>query len=136
MATHSKHDLRLSALTASCIIASALVARADSSKTEVITVQPGKNTDVYLEINLSGKVYLAIQAPVGGEACANFWWIKWPFGNIQDLGRHCGNAAFDIPGLSSFAFSAKLRVGGAKQLVKVVAGASEEVAHSATVHFP
>jgi hypothetical protein len=75
-------------------------------------------------------------APEGGEARANFWWIKWPFRRIEDVGRRCNSAALAIPGIGSSAFAAKLRVGGAKQPLKIVAAAAEEVAHSATVHFP
>ena len=34
---------------------------------QVITVDRGQNTDVYFEINVSGKVFLSIHAPPGGE---------------------------------------------------------------------
>jgi hypothetical protein len=107
-----------------------------AADTQLISVNAGENRDVYFEINLSGKVSLAIYAPNGGEACADFWWIEWPLGNTESLGRQCTNATFDIPGLSKFAISAKLRVGGARQPLKVVAGANQEVAHSVTVGFP
>lgn len=109
---------------------------AGAADTQLISVTPGKNTDVYFEINVSGKVYLAINAPAAGEPCANFWWIQWPFGNIKDLGRHCGIVAFDIPGFFDLAFSAKLRVGGAKQPLKIVAAANQQVAQTLKVTFP
>ena len=109
---------------------------AGAPTTQIISVETGKNTDVYFEINISGSVSLAIHAPPGGEACADFWWIKWPFGNIEDLGRHCGSINFDIPGWSHLALSAKLRVGSAKQPLKIVAAATEQTALSTAVHFP
>src|SRR5437016_5988569 len=36
-----------------------------ASAVQTIVVEPGRNTDVYFEINLSGKVYLVISAPAG-----------------------------------------------------------------------
>lgn len=121
------------ALVGLLMYASPVVLAAD---TQLIQVQPGQNTDVYFEINVSGKVYLAIHAPSGGEACASFWWIKWPFGATESLGWQCNSASFDVPGITSLALSAKLRVGGAKQPLKIVVAANQQVAHSATVTFP
>lgn len=102
----------------------------------IIDVPAGSTQDVYFEINLKGKVHVRLVAEDGGEACAEFWWIKWPLGNIQSLGRHCGSAAFDIPGLFDFAVSAKLRVGGAARHLKIVGSDDVSVANSVTVTFP
>jgi hypothetical protein len=122
----------VSALTCSCLLVPSSAAGADF---QVISVESGHNTDVYFEINVSGKVYLAIYAPPGGDACANFWWIKFPLGSIKDLGRHCGTVSLEIPGLAELTLSAKLRVGTAKQPLKIIAAANEKVARSVTVHF-
>ena len=103
---------------------------------QIIDVPTGAPRDVYFEINLSGKVYLHLVAENGAEACAEFWWIKWPVGNIKSLGRHCGNAEFETPGLLDFAFSAKLRVGGANTHPKIVASDDVQVANTITVTFP
>jgi hypothetical protein len=130
----AREGLRTLGTAAFLVIAG--VACGEPANTQTISVEPGKNTDVYFEINLAGKVFLVIYAPAGGEACADFWWIKWPLGNTQSLGRHCGSASFDIPGVFDLAISAKLRVGGARQPLKLVAAANEQVAHSATVNFP
>ena len=43
---------------------------------------------MFTEINTGGTVFIKIVAQKG-DACADFWWIKWPFGAVQQLGRHC-----------------------------------------------
>jgi hypothetical protein len=121
------------ALTAATLLA--VSGPADAADSQTISVEPGKNTDAYLEVNVSGTLYVAIHS-AGGQPCANFWWIKWPFGNIENVGRKCGNASFKIPGIFDLAVIAKLRVGGAEQPLKVVVAANEQVAQSVSVKFP
>lgn len=104
---------------------------------EIIDVPAATNKDVYFQINVSGKVYLRLVAENGGEACADFWWIKWPLGTVEKLGRHCGSAQFTIPTFfSDFAVSSKLRVGGANTHLKIAASDSIQVSSNATVTFP
>lgn len=100
-----------------------------------IELQQGQTADAYFEVNVSGRIYVAIASKPGDSPCVEFWWIKWPFGNTESLGRHCNFATFEIPGIASFAISAKLRVGGSSNLVKLAVSASESVAHAATFHF-
>ena len=101
----------------------------------IYTVQKGQSSDLYFEINLKGTVYVHVAAKPGESNCANFWWIKWPFGNIKSLGRHCGSAGFKIPGVFDFAASSKLRVGASDNEVKIAVSASESVANSVSFHF-
>ena len=102
---------------------------------QIETVQKGESRDLYFQINLRGKVYVNVGGPPGASNCADFWWIKWPFGNIQPLGRHCGNVSFDIPGLLDFSISSKLRVGGVENEVKIAISATESVANSVIFSF-
>ncbi|MBB5503708.1 hypothetical protein [Paraburkholderia sp. MM5384-R2] len=88
----------------------------DCEPVHVITVQPGATEDLYFQFNLSGNVYVKIGTKDAGEPCAEFWWITWPLGRVEALGRPCGFATFEIPGFSKFAISSKLRVGGTKTL--------------------
>jgi len=60
---------------------------------------------------------------------------KVAFGNIEKLGRQCHSATFRIPGWTSAAISSKLRAGGARHRLKIVASASEEVANKVTIKF-
>lgn len=102
---------------------------------QFIDVPAGSQQDLYFEINVKGTVYLKIAAEGGGQACASFWWVKQPFGRVEQLGQPCNFARFDIPGLSSGAISAKLRVGGAARHLKLALSANEQVARGATITF-
>lgn len=101
----------------------------------IFTLHPNETANTYFEVNLTGTVYLKIAAPPGQEPCADFWWIKWPLGNVEQLGRLCDTAQLEVPGLSRFAFAARLRAGGAKSVVKVGIAAQEAVAHSLKFEF-
>lgn len=102
---------------------------------QLISLSPGDSADAYFEANLSGKVYVKIGAKAGDSACAEFWWIKWPLGNVESLGRHCDFAEFEIPGMLGLAISSKLRVGGATNPIKLAVTADEAVAHSVKFDF-
>ena len=119
----------------SCLLAALIPTIVTAAEHQIILVNPGQNTDVYFEINLKGSVFLSIYSPDGGDQCAEFWWITWPFGSVKSIGRLCDSARLEIPGLSAFAVSAKLRVGGAKVPLKVVAAATEEVSQAVKVSF-
>lgn len=100
-----------------------------------IDLNKGTTVDVYFEVNVDGKLYVRIAAKPGESNCADFWWIKWPFGNVESLGRHCDFASFSIPGIMNLAYSAKLRAGGTTNNVKLGVSATESVAHSSTFNF-
>lgn len=95
---------------------------------ETIWVGPGQSVDVYWGVNLSGKVFVAADAD-GQPSCLDYWWITWPLGRNVGLGRHCGRATFDLPGLGSFAIGGKLRAGGADAKTRIRGTADERVAH-------
>jgi hypothetical protein len=101
---------------------------------QVIDVQPGQTVDVYFEINLSGSVSLRV-ATKAGPGCAEMWWIKWPLGDIQSLGKKCGSARIVLPGITDFAFAGKLRATGVKMPTKIVAAANERVANSVSLQW-
>jgi hypothetical protein len=102
---------------------------AQAANFQTIDIKPGETVDVYLEINLQGSVAVRI-ATQTGAGCAELWWIEWPLGSVQSLGRHCGTTRIPIPGLSQFAFAAKLRAAGVNVPTKIVASATESVANS------
>jgi hypothetical protein len=101
---------------------------------QIIDINPGQTVDVYFQINLSGQVALRI-ATQYGPGCAEFWWIKWPLGNIKSLGRKCGSARLTIPSWADLAFAGKLRATGVTQPTKIVAAANERVANSVTLQW-
>jgi hypothetical protein len=101
---------------------------------QVIDLLPGQATDVYFEINLSGTVAIRVVTQTG-IGCAEFWWIKWPLGDIKSLGRKCGAARLSIPAITDLAVAGKLRATGVNIPTKIIAASNERVANSVTVHW-
>lgn len=99
---------------------------------QIVEVQPGQNVDVFFQINLYGRVFVRIETR-NGIGCADFWWILWPLGNVRQIGRQCGSADFEIPGLLDFSISSKLRAGGVSETTKIAIAANAQVAHSVTI---
>ncbi|MFC0339163.1 hypothetical protein [Paracoccus niistensis] len=104
-----------------------LPASAISRDWTTVWVNPDENVDVYTQVNMSGEVHVASDVN-GSPACVDYWWITWPFGRVQQLGRHCGRASFEIPGWSSLAISSRLRAGGAESRTRIQGSAIEEIA--------
>lgn len=98
---------------------------ASAQRVDTIWVDPGQSIDVYWEINVSGQVTVNIDANES-PACLDFWWIAWPFGQVIDLGKKCGRATFDLPGLSHFSVGAKLRAGKADGRTRLQVSAVEK----------
>lgn len=123
---HAALSCRLGAFLAILALVATSWARAADYTT--IWIDPGKTADVYWAVNLSGRVYLAADRD-GQPACLDYWWIAWPFTQIKGLGRVCGRATFDLPGLSNVAIGGKLRAGGADARTRIRGTADERVAH-------
>ena len=116
-------------------LAALAVPTSNAADVQIVEVKAGETADAYFSINLKGKVFVKVAAKPGEEACVDFWWIKWPWGSIEHLGRHCNSAAFEIPSLFALTFSSKLRVGGARNAVKLAVSSTEQVASSYTLTF-
>lgn len=91
-------------------------------------VEPGKSVLLYWNLNLSGKVFVAADTN-GNAACLDYWWKTIPLFITLKLGRHCGRASFDLPGLSNFAAGGGLYAGGADQKTRLRGTSQERVAH-------
>lgn len=105
-----------------------MTAPARAGDYETIFLEPGNTVDVYWNVNVSGKLYVA--ADINGRpACLEYWWIVWPFTQIKSLGRRCGRASFALPALSDWAIGGKLRASGATARTRVRATAQEQVSH-------
>lgn len=111
------------------------VTSSSAQSLQIESLERGETKDLYFQINVAGKVHVKMIASGSGEPCANFWWIKWPFGNVEQLGRHCSFASFDIPGLFRGAVSSKLRVGGSENDLRLGIAADETVARSWKFEF-
>jgi hypothetical protein len=123
-----------------CLAAAAVLGPMPSSGARAedyvtVWVDSGQSVDVYWSVNLSGTVYLAADID-GRAACLDYWWIVWPFTQIKQLGRFCGRAKFELPGLSDFAIGGKLRAGGAESRTRLRGTSIESVAHNfPEIHF-
>ena len=129
--------LRLPTGAAAIFLSALACGVAQAADPQIIELKPNESADAYFSVNISGKVFVRIASKPGEEACAEFWWIKWPLGEVAQLGRHCNGASFEIPGLFGWppTISSKLRVGGAKNPVKLAVSATEQVANSVTFNF-
>jgi hypothetical protein len=120
--------MRLAWLALTALMVEPLAQAAHAEDYSTVWVDPGRSVDVYWDINLSGRVFLAADVD-GRAACLDYWWIVWPFTQIKQLGRHCGRATFDLPTLSDWAIGGKLRAGGADARTRLRGASSESVAH-------
>lgn len=107
------------------ILSAALPTAAHSKDVDTTWVERGQSVDVYWEINVEGKIFVAADSE-GRRACLDYWWIAWPFGKVIDLGRHCGQAAFKLPGIGEFSIGAKLRAGKADARTRIRSSTIEE----------
>jgi hypothetical protein len=107
-------------------------ATAEAAQPNVIDAPAGQQVDVYTGVLTTGTVWVRIVAQVGAP-CANFWWIEWPFGRVEQLGRRCGVVRFDIPSKFKGSAASRLRAGAISSNLKL-AVSSEETA-VITIHL-
>jgi len=121
----------LMGLARACLILIILVAPLPSwgqgANYHITDIAAGDTADIFFEINTAGKIYLSIRGRSGSE-CVDLWWIRWPLGSIDRLGRRCGNIALKIPGLADISVAAKLRGRAITGPVKIVGSSNERVA--------
>ena len=97
---------------------------------QTFEISPGETKDIHFSVNLSGNLYLNILKENRTEGCIDLWWILWPFGSIQNIGRSCGRVDLGIPGLLSLSVASKLRAGGAESNIKILLTGDLVVANS------
>lgn len=101
---------------------------------QIVKAPAGKTVDAYFQINVSGDLFLRIKTKDGSN-CARFWWIKWPFGSVSQLGRLCGSVKIPIPGIFSFSVASKLRVASEGSDTLIALAADERVANTTNLEF-
>lgn len=101
------------------------------SQTKTVKIASGQTSDVWLGVNVSGKVYYAIRTRDGTNK-ARMWWIIQPLGRVEQLGTLQGNGSLDIPNKLKGSVSAKLRAKAASDTEVVI---SEKVAIDQSVTF-
>jgi hypothetical protein len=94
-------------------------------------VAAGQTADVWLGVNVTGKVYYSIRTR-DGKNQMRLWWVMQPLGRVQQLGVRANDGNIDIPSLGKGVVSAKLR---GKAIADTVIYLREAVAVDGTVKF-
>jgi hypothetical protein len=103
------------------------------SNVKEVRIPAGGTVDLWLGINVTGKVYYAIRTKDGTNTI-HMWWILEPTGRVKQLGKRSNDGSLDVPGLTKASVSAKLR-GSATVDTVVYVGENVSVDHSLTFHW-
>jgi hypothetical protein len=96
-----------------------------------IKISAGQTADLWLGVNVTGKVSYAIRTRDGSNKL-RMWWIMEPLGSVKQLGTLTGSGRLDIPGKLKGSISAKLR---GKAAVDTVVYIGENVTIDNSVTF-
>jgi hypothetical protein len=98
---------------------------------KTIQLNPRETKTIFLFINLTGKVFLKI----GNRSQSNkitCWWVKGPFGSVENLGDISGSAVLEFKGL----IWGKLRASGADSETVIIVTENASIAASfPDIHF-
>jgi hypothetical protein len=98
-----------------------------------VRIPAGQTVDLWLGVNVTGKVSYAIRTKDGTNT-VHMWWILEPTGRVKQLGKKSNDGSLDIPGLTKASVSAKLRASATVDTV-VYIGENVSVDHSLTFHW-
>jgi len=100
--------------------------------TEIRTyrIPAGSTARLWLGVNVRGHLNLVIRSRDGNNRLT-LWWIKQPFGRVEQLGERTGEAKLDIPTVWNMTVGAELRA-SAKSDTVVEVGENVEVTNSLT----
>jgi hypothetical protein len=99
-----------------------------------VRIHAGQTVDLWLGINVTGKVYYSIRTE-DGKNDLRLWWIKQPLGRVQQLGVCRNDGSVNIPAFTSGVLSAKLR-GRARANAVVYLRENVAVDRKATFDWP
>jgi len=116
------------------IISAFALAVGDSPpRVKEIKVSVGQTADLWLGINVKGRVNYSITTRDGTNKM-RMWWVMEPVGSVKQLGTLVGSGSLDIPGKLHGAVPAKLRGKAASDTV-IYIGENVAVDTSATFHW-
>jgi hypothetical protein len=115
------------------IFISAQASGVPPSPIKEIKVAAGQTGDLWLGINVKGKVYYTIRTRDGSNTL-RMWWVMEPLGTVKQLGTRTGSGNLEIPGKLKGSISAKLR-GKASSDTVVYIGENVAVDTTATFHW-
>jgi hypothetical protein len=103
------------------------------SPTREVKVSAGKTADLWLGVNVTGRVNYAIRTRDGSNKM-RMWWVLEPLGTVTQLGTLSTTGSLDIPGKLKGTISAKLRGKAAVDTV-VFVGENVSIDNSVTFHW-
>jgi hypothetical protein len=101
------------------------------SAVKEIKIPAGQTADLWLGINVTGKVNYIIRTRDGKNAM-RMWWIMEPLGTVKQLGTLVNSGSLDIPNKLKGSISAKLR---GKAAVDTVVHLGENVSVDSSMTF-
>jgi len=115
------------------LLCATVLSGAQRSPIKEIKVPAGQTVDLWLGINVSGKLHYVIKAR-DGKSTLRMWWIIQPLGRVTQLGTRTGAGTLEIPAALQGSVSAKLR---GKATVDTIIDIGENVAvdNSLTFHW-
>jgi hypothetical protein len=114
-----------------CVLASCFrISGSAPAPVKEVKVAAGQTADLWLGVNVTGKVHYAIRTKDQSNQM-RMWWIMEPLGKVKQLGTLAGNGSLDIPGKLKGSISAKLRGKAAVDTI-VYIGENVEVDNSVT----
>ena|ERR1035437_1745627 len=113
---------------------SSLITGQPSQATRMVTLSAGQTADLWLGVNVTGKVYYVIRSRDGKNEL-RLWWIRQPLGRVQQLGVRRNQGELRIPSSIKGVVSAKLR-GSAVADTVVYIRENASIDNSATIKWP
>jgi hypothetical protein len=104
---------------------------AQQSAVKEIKVSAGQTVDLWLGVNVSGKLNYVVRTKDGNNGL-RMWWIIQPLGRVKQLGTRNGAGTLTIPDKLQGSISAKLR---GKATVDTIVAIGENVAVDSSLTF-
>jgi hypothetical protein len=101
--------------------------------TRILTrkISAGSTESLWTGVNVRGKVFLSVRSR-DGKNNVKLWWIKQPFGRVEQLGNKANEVDLDIPiALWKGTISAELKASAQSDTI-VYIGENVQVAQNAT----
>jgi hypothetical protein len=125
--------LRLS-LTLITVVLCSFVIDAQNAQVKEIKIPAGQSADLWLGINVAGKLHYAIRSR-DAKNKMRMWWVMEPLGNVKQLGSRSGSGELKIPGPLNGSLSAKLRGSVTSDTVLYISETTS-VANSVAFNWP
>jgi len=127
-----KSTIQMTCSLAIILLCSALLSGAQQpAPIKEIKIPKGETIDLWVGVNVSGKLHYVIKTS-DGKGTLRMWWIIQPFGRVTQLGNRGGVGTLEIPAKLQGSIYAKLR---AKASVDTIIDIGENVSVDNSMTF-